>query len=150
MNCHILTYNGFNWQQQDENPGSVTNTESRGINSKCPICQEEFTNEQNIAKFRCGRAVCANCFGELNEHTMRRCTMCRGSSRTYPMRFVKVDDVSNDKEPAAAAAAAEEPEADGAAAAGDSDGFLPRHVVVENSINKYRDMMDEQKELSTV
>ena len=50
---HISSYNGYNWQKQDENPGSVTNTESRAINSTCPICQEEFTNEQNIAKFRC-------------------------------------------------------------------------------------------------
>ena len=38
-------------------------------------------------------------------------------------------------------AAATEPDADGAAA-GDSDGFLPRHVVVDNSIKEYQAKLD--------
>ena len=75
---HISSYAGLNWQQDSPNPNSVTNTDSRVINSICPICQEEFTNEQNIDKFRCGHAVCASCLGKLNEHAMRRCSPLPG------------------------------------------------------------------------
>ncbi|MFM7985271.1 MAG: RING finger domain-containing protein, partial [Candidatus Fonsibacter sp.] len=48
----------------DEGGFTISNTEPRLLGTKCPICQEDFATGQRVQKYRCGHAVCIDCFHE--------------------------------------------------------------------------------------
>jgi hypothetical protein len=71
----------------DDGTSSIAVTEERVFFSRnCPIWQHNFTHGQYIAKYRCGHAVCTDCFDILIH---RGWNSCRKSSTT---RRARVND----------------------------------------------------------
>ncbi|MFM7980627.1 MAG: RING finger domain-containing protein, partial [Candidatus Fonsibacter sp.] len=126
----------------DSDVQTIANTEHRLMGTKCPICQEPFKSGQKLKKYRCGHAVCIECFKQSKDEGWTRCTVCRRSRTTQTIRTnveptYDVDlSVFVQTESSASAAAA-------AAEINTSDDFIPRLLVVENQIKHHRDSIEE-------
>ena len=120
--------------------------------SSAPYCQQEFTNGQYVAKYRCGHAVCTDCYDNAIHHGWFRCTLCRRSATTRYSRVIIIpknngDDNNGDDNNGddlqvfirPGSTTVTEPVAS-------SDDVIPRHVVVENLIQHHRAKMDEHSE----
>ena len=83
----VMSYEGPNWQDEGAT-GTITITERRHLSTNCPFRQCDFTNGQFIAKYRCGHAVCTNCYKTAIHRGWHRCTFCRGSGTTRRTRAI--------------------------------------------------------------
>ncbi|MFM7981843.1 MAG: hypothetical protein ACKPKO_21245, partial [Candidatus Fonsibacter sp.] len=91
----VMHYLDDNWQEMpDEGGYTIAATEPRFLGTKCPYCQQEFTNVQNVAKYRCGHVACLNCFDHAVHRGWHRCTYCRrsGTARTTRAMVEPVPD----------------------------------------------------------
>ncbi|MFM7979869.1 MAG: RING finger domain-containing protein, partial [Candidatus Fonsibacter sp.] len=61
-------WDGRNWQDMlDCDVKTIDDTEHRLMGTKCPICQEPFKSGQKLKKYRCGHAVCIECFKQSKD-----------------------------------------------------------------------------------
>ncbi|MFM7980527.1 MAG: hypothetical protein ACKPKO_14540, partial [Candidatus Fonsibacter sp.] len=106
---------------------------------RCPHCQQEFTNGQNVAKYRCGHVARLDCFDYAVHRGRLRCTYCRrsGTARTdcAIINPVPDEDIGVSIQPENGVAAA-------AAAASSSDDFIPRHVVIKTLSEQHQDNIE--------
>ena len=56
-----MPYRGPNWEGR-ENSATASNTEPRLFNRQCPYALLDFAEGHEVAKHRCGHAVCADCY----------------------------------------------------------------------------------------
>ena len=131
----VLPYEGPNWRDEGATD-TITVTERRCLSTNCPFCQHDFTNGQFVAKYRCGHAVCTDCYDNAIHHGWFRCTLCRRSATTRYARVIVIprnnggnnnaDDTDGDVTVfiCPGNTSTTEPVAS-------SDDFVPQHVVVE-------------------
>ena len=142
-------YEGPNWQDEGATD-TITVTERRCLSTNCPFCQHDFTNGQFVAKYRCGHAVCTDCYDNAIHHGWFRCTLCRRSGTTRYSRVIVIpgnnnggnnDGDDNDGDVTVfihpGNTTTTEP------VASSSDDFVPRHIVVKNLIKHHRAEMDK-------
>ncbi|MFM7985291.1 MAG: RING finger domain-containing protein [Candidatus Fonsibacter sp.] len=77
----------------DSDIQTISNIEPKLLGTKCPICQEDFNHGQQVAKYRCGHAVCDDCFKNIAIQGWTRCTLCRKSGIARTTRAITDPDV---------------------------------------------------------
>ena len=145
-------YDGPKWQElPNQELETITITERRCLSTNCPFCQHDFTNGQFVAKYRCGHAVCTDCYDNAIHRGWNRCTLCRRSGTTRRTRAIVIPNNNNNGDDNNGDVGEDlavflRPENVATEPVTSSDDVVPRHVVVEHYIEHHRAKMEEHSE----